>query len=651
MLNSRVIYQAPQAVFFEDVRNNCILSKMQKVAIDSGLDVSDAEKRSWRNNAPKIRDLLEKSGVSDTYVTFEYMLPRSLKRIDCMIYGTGRDSKENIVHIELKQWTNESVHNTDIRANFDIDEDTNCGLQAMTGDEIRTVAHPSQQVRGYNDYLTGFVEILSTEEISLIGMAYCYNYRRHPDSGLIPVLYDRQFDKLQREYRTYSGDELDELADKIREVLMRGKGFSIFNKMMRSSIKPSKKLLDSVSGMLDGDVNSSFSLLEDQIVAKNVILDKIRELKKTGKKDIIIVHGGPGTGKTVIALNILASLAKLKYDVHYATKSASLINGIIYQLPRSHSAKKLISGLTEFNYTKCGESELDVLLIDEAHRIEQFYTEGFGRNKKYLRDMTQIDALLRVSKILVLFIDDKQAIRSAEIGSSDMIRDCARRNKANISEVTLRSQFRCNGSNNYLDWLDDILYNKNSRRNFNLEEYEFKIFDDPQSLYNELSVKNDPSNGTTARIMAGFCWDWSSDLNPDGTPIKDVRIGDFAMPWETHRNLKKVPEGYVKWYEWAYRPEGFKQVGCIYTAQGFEFDYAGVIIGPDLEYDKNSHMLITDVSESKDPMLNKARLSKNFDTYCRNIYRVLMSRGMKGTYVYCCDESVKEYLNNKLQVR
>ena len=576
---------------------------MQKVAIDSGLDVSDAEKRSWRNNAPKIRDLLEKSGVSDTYVTFEYMLPRSLKRIDCMIYGTGRDSKENIVHIELKQWTNESVHNTDIRANFDIDEDTNCGLQAMTGGEIRTVAHPSQQVRGYNDYLTGFVEILSTEEISLIGMAYCYNYRRHPDSGLIPVLYDRQFDKLQREYRTYSGDELDELADKIREVLMRGKGFSIFNKMMRSSIKPSKKLLDSVSGMLDGDVNSSFSLLEDQIVAKNVILDKIRELKKTGKKDIIIVHGGPGTGKTVIALNILASLAKLKYDVHYATKSASLINGIIYQ---------------------------------------------FGRNKKYLRDMTQIDALLRVSKILVLFIDDKQAIRSAEIGSSDMIRDCARRNKANISEVTLRSQFRCNGSNNYLDWLDDILYNKNSRRNFNLEEYEFKIFDDPQSLYNELSVKNDPSNGTTARIMAGFCWDWSSDLNSDGTPIKDVRIGDFAMPWETHRNLKKVPEGYVKWYEWAYRPEGFKQVGCIYTAQGFEFDYAGVIIGSDLKYDKNSHMLITDVSESKDPMLNKARLSKNFDTYCRNIYRVLMSRGMKGTYVYCCDESVKEYLNNKL---
>ena len=150
----------------------------------------------------------------------------------------------------------------------------------------------------------------------------------------------------------------------------------------------------------------------------------------------------------------------------------------------------------------------------------------------------------------------------------------------------------------------------------------------------------------SARLMAGFCWPWSDKLSETGDLVKDVRIGNFAIPWETHRSFspKQIPAGYCQWFQWAFRPEGIKQCGCIYTSQGFEFDYVGVIVGPDLKYDKASDSLITDKSASRDPMLNRG----DADSYIRNIYRVLMSRGMKGCYVYFCDKEVKQFFQKRL---
>ncbi|MCF0186689.1 MAG: DUF2075 domain-containing protein, partial [Bacteroidaceae bacterium] len=428
-----------------------------------------------------------------------------------------------------------------------------------------------------------------------------------------------------------------------------GKGYSIFNKMVNSPIHASKKLLNQVAGMLSGDKSSNYSLLEDQIAAKNAIYDKIRQIKHNfdGKhKSIVLVHGGPGTGKTVIALNILAELAGLGRNVRYATKSSSLIGGIKYQLPNGHAAKKVISSLTEFNFKKCPENNIDVLLVDEAHRIEEYYSTGFGRAKRNLTEMPMIDALLRAAKVLVIFIDDKQAIRSAEVGSTQMIRECAIRNNATLDEITLVSQFRCNGSDNYLDWIDQVLYHKPITSHFKSNDYDFRVFDSPIEMSEAIISRND--GDTTSRIMAGFCWPWTKELDANGEPPKDVVIGEFAMPWETHRDLQTPPQGYVKFTEWAYRPEGIKQVGCIYTAQGFEFDYAGVIIGPDIRYDSAHDCLVTDQSATHDPTLKRDKGKLNFDTYARNIYRVLLSRGMKGTYVYCCDPHVGEYLKRKM---
>ena len=651
MNTRRVVYNESQNQFIQDVDSYAFLGKMIAKAHDLDLKVSSSEQVSWINNAPKIKELLQESGIKDSYVTFEYLVPYRNSRIDCMIYGSDASDYGNVVHIELKQWSNNSVKPDNVDANFHVkedgvdDEDENYKVHALTSGSYELKPHPSQQVRGYDNYLTGFIEVLSTKEIGIKGMAYCYNYYRHPPRKNTPtVLYDDKYQNLLKEYRTYSKDELREIANEIKEKLCHGNGFSVFNKMMTSSIRNSKKLLEAASKMVEEGNYEYFSLIDEQITAKNSIMDAIKKMERK-KKSVIIVKGGPGTGKTVIALSILAELAsdkKKQYNIHYATKSKPLLEGVRHQL--KPDARPLFSNVLQFIPANFNSNDLDVLLVDEAHRItlspNHQYTKPENRT-----NMTMVDTLINCAKVTVFFIDDKQAIRSQEIGSTAMIRNAASNFGASIYETELYSQFRCNGSDNYLNWLDQIMYNKQITSHFKSEEFDFKIFDNPQDLYDAIKEQND-KDGQTARLCAGFCWPWSDKTDENGDLLKEVKIGSFAMPWETKDTIKPRPKGYVQWYEWAYKPEGIKQVGCIYTAQGFEFDYIGVIVGKDLRYDKNTGVLYTDINATKDPTLKRSK--EGFDDYVRNIYRVLMSRGMKGCYVYFCDNDVAEYFQQMM---
>ena len=659
MRNSQVLYQATQEQFFSDVQAGRILEKMEFEAQNQQLAPSESEKKSWRNNAPAIKELLEKSKVRGAYVVFEYLLPRSTKRVDCMLFGEDAKGAKNVLHIELKQWSNETVHDTQTAANFEIKEDE---LQALTGGELRVVAHPSQQARGYNGYLSDFLEVIQSGEVKIRGCSYCYNYLRHLPGGE-STLYASQFRKLQEECRTYAKDETSLLAEEISWLFDGGNGQTVFETVMNSDIRQSKKLLDSVGNMFTEGMPKEFHLLEDQIPARNEILDKARKLVNQTKKQIIIVHGGPGTGKTVIALDVLSELARScytstngkrhRYNVHYATKSASLIGAITRNMPPGHPVRNVITNLQEFNPRLCSPGEIDVLLVDEAHRIEDYFSEGKGKFRQKVRNVSQIDGLIMAARVLVVFIDDKQAIRKNEIGNTGMVREAASRNGADISEVTLSSQFRCNGSDNYLDWIDQVLYNRPVTVRVDRDEYALRFFDSPDEMYNQLLLHQ--KEGYSARLTAGFCWPWSDHLDPvTGSLVRDVVIDDFAMPWETHYDIKgNPPTGYVRYYEWAYVPNGINQIGCIYTAQGFEFDYCGVIIANDLIYKSSDDSLVTNASACQDPTLKNKQTGKvypGYDEYVRNIYRVLLSRGIKGTYVYCCDSNVRDYLKRKLSI-
>ena len=661
-MENRVLYKEKQAQFIKDVEHGHVTPKMKIAAEKAKIHSADNEIASWENNAPHIARLLTQCGAKDSYVTFEFLVPFSRKRIDCMIYGKGEDNSENVIHIELKQWSNKTVGVADSEGNFITDDAANrqpddvvFNVEAFTGRANRIVAHPSQQVKGYQGYLSNFIEVFSNHEVSLTGLAYCYNYTKN-DTKNPSFLYDEKYATLLSQYPTYAKDQFDELTEKLTKLLKNGDGLSIFNKVDESPIHPSKKLLNEVSTMIENGNTAAFSLIEEQLVARNMILDKIRKMVHTKdgafKKNVIIVKGGPGTGKTVIALHLMAELSKFTnngkgLNVQYATKSKPLLEGVKYNINKD--AKLMFHNVLNYIPSLVKENSVDVLLVDEAHRIQKSPNHQYTKPENRT-DKSQIDAIIQSAKINVFFIDDKQAIRGVEIGSAELIREAAEKLGANVEECELTAQFRCNGCDDYMKWLDNVLYNKPITSELKLNEFDLRIFDNIQEMYNKLVEQNN-IEGQDARLMAGFCWPWSTDV-VNGDLVKDVCIGNFAMPWETSDRVpySKLTKKYPKWFEWAYKPLGIEQVGCIYTAQGFEFSYAGVIIGPDLKYDKATGKVITDKNETKDPVLrrNVKEATMTYDDYVRNIYRVLMSRGMKGCYLYICDENLRDYMKQLL---
>ena len=629
MIKRQMIYNGTQEQFFKDVNLNRLADKMnENFKESSGRTVGESEYSSWVVTGEKIKNLIELADLFGIYLCFEYQLPYTQKRIDCLLFGKNRFKNGIIIHIELKQW--QEVKALDVEGNF---------VETYTGGSNRKVPHPSQQVEGYHDYLLGFVEVFEENKIGLMGCSYCPNYKKYIGNGLFNPIYKT----ILKKYPIYTHDDVEKLANRIKELLCEGNGFDIFNKFMQSPIKPSKKLLESASKIVENV--SDFSLLNDQIFAKNVIIGAIKKAEKNNEKSVVIVKGGPGTGKTVIALHILAEMALRRKFVFFSTKSKPLIEAIKNKINRKE-AKVLFTSFYPFIPSKMDENQIDILIVDEAHRIERTSNHKFTKSVDRT-EMPQVEQLIRCSKTSVFFIDDKQVIRFLEVGNTGLIKKAAEKYKCVVREVELVSQFRCGGSDNYLDWLESVLGYRNKEKTFDAEKegFDFKIFSSPEELYGAIK-KKDSLEGKTARLTAGFCWYWSKKLDENGQLVKDVKIGNFAMPWETHDKITP-PKGYVKWYEWAYKPEGIKQVGCIYTAQGFEFDYIGVIVGPDLKYDKQNDCLIADRECTKDPVLKRSK--DRFDEYVRNIYRVLMSRGLKGCYVYFVDKNVEKYFKFRLK--
>lgn len=697
------------------------MSLMGEGAALNRIGGSASEKKSWDANAGKLRSLISLANLpDDTEIAFEYKCPLS-GRVDCMLFGYGKDKKKHIVHIELKQWSNDSVVQVYDTGVFEV--------SAFVGGSYRLLSHPSQQALNYQKNILNYVSAADTPNSELNGYAYCYNYRFEDKPN---DLYAEQYQPVIEQCPLNGGDQVVTFAHTLEELLSGGKGGEIFKEFISCPVKPTKNLITAAGNIFEG--TDDFVLLDEQLTSSNIIFGMIEEIIKNPKKKMaLIVKGGPGTGKTVIALKVIAELAK-KYPQLvslYTTRSKALRNTLKEKLrnialDEKVSADGLIRDIYDFKPANFAEGAVDVLLVDEAHRIRKssnFMTDR-GDEQTYL---TQVMSLLYCAKVCVFFIDDHQGINSEEIGNSKQIEDAARnykkriedetkdflvslnkeRSKANrteeeisaliechaklstdeynlkldrlkkrltsyqkaiakeyqiqdidsdISEVEVRSielvsQFRCNGSDNYLDWLDKVLYeDKKTVLSANLhfqEDYYFEVCDTPHELEKRIRSLNIPDGNEKqiARIVAGYCWDWSDKLQPDGDLYKDVKIGDWEMPWET--NNVRAREPFSKKYApsadlWASHPMGINQVGCIFSAQGFEVDYVGVILGPDIGFDTKNQR-ITTIKGHTHSVRDSA---ENFDECIRNIYRVLLSRGRKGCLIYCMDKNLSDYFRS-----
>jgi len=423
------------------------------------------------------------------------------------------------------------------------------------------------------------------------------------------------------------------LRDFITKNVKKSDQGKLLYQIDNGKIKPSKSLQDAISSMLEG--NKEFYMIDEQKVAFSTVKKLVENAFKTDDKYTVIIEGGPGTGKSVIAINLLAEFKNRL--VNYVTKNAAPRNVFFEKLKREKYKLNYINNLFKGSgaYVNTKKNEYDLLIVDEAHRLNE--RSGLFAH----RGENQIKEIINAAKVSVFFIDEDQKVTTKDFGSVEEIKKQAKLLNSQLfygEDYQLVSQFRCNGSDGYLAFLDDVLGIRKTANYDGFEmDYDIKVFDDLILMKENLKKLNEINNKT--RMVAGYTYDWVTKKNPNVDEY-DIVLGEFKAKWN-FSNTKT----------WAIDESSFDEVGCIHTSQGLEFDYIGVIIGKDLIYRNNK--VITDFTKraKTDYSLRGIKTNENYqlaDTIIRNTYKTLMSRGQKGCYVYCEDKELSNYLRKRI---
>ncbi len=612
-----ILYEGTIEKFNDDVMQNCIADRVaEKYEEHYHYRPSTSVYRSFQNSLPILSNAFKYAELRDNKILLEYELPYSSKRIDVLLFGKSTANDDNIVILELKQWSNDGVKESDSEGNVFVKYQS-----------WKEEPHPSLQVEGYYYHLKDFKKIFEEKNSPLLsGSTYAHNYSRQNNS----VLFSEKFSEPIKHFPLFGKEDAIVLARYLKDKLQGGGGQLLFERFSGSPVRPSKRLLEHTSKMINEQ--QIFNLIDDQIAAYNSIMHRVKMITKSKEKSLVIIKGGPGTGKSVIALEVMGELLRQGKKVMHATGSSAFTNTLRHIV--GTRAKHFFKFF--FNFTKEPENSIDVLICDEAHRIRKD-SNDYGVPAKFKSKDPQIDDLIRPAKLSIFFIDENQIVRPKEQGSIALIKETAQKfgiKTENIAEFELQTQFRCSGSDAYLQWLDNIL----EIRDTEITEFDTKmslhIFNDPKDMYYEIQKRNFESNNKS-RIVAGFCWPWSNP-NADGTLVNDVKIGNFEMPWEKKNQF----------WKWAIDKSGMEQVGTVYTAQGMEFDYIGVIFGNDLVYDAAIGKWRAVPENSFDSQIK--RNNPKLLSHLKNVYRVLLSRAHKGVYIYFIDKETEKYFKSHL---
>lgn len=578
---------------------------------------SKSETRSWEASLPLIARDLQDVGLGQVEMLLEYRLPATNSRADVILTGvdpnTGEDS---YMVVELKQWSEaELAYNSDriVRAS---------GLP-------REQLHPIDQVRGYCKYLSQYVEVLHERPHSVHGVAYLHNATEKS----ISTLRARQPDRFGR---MFTKDGREDFLKLLSTRFTPDPGAAAADRLLASPIRRRSDLLAFTASELRHP--TEFSLLDNQEIAYQRVLEQVRLSHQQDGKSVVIVTGGPGSGKSLIAVTLLAELHREGKRVRHATGSQAFTESL-RKYPAKGSTE--LKGLFQYyrTFAKYDKNELDVLICDEAHRIRAVSTNRFSK-KEERTGRPQIDELIAAANVPVFLLDEHQVVRPGEVGTYREIHTHATRAGCQVYHIELDGLFRCGGSEEYDEWVRRLVGLRVGGPTVWAGDpnFEVRVASSPQQMQDFLREKS--KAGEIARITAGYCWPWSAP-NDDGSLVDDVRIGGWSMPWnlKEDRSVNGIPSRLF----WATDPAGFEQVGCVYTAQGFEYDWAGVIIGPDLVIRGGR---LTSVREGNvdSAMRAKNLFDQEFDQLIRNVYKVLLTRGMKGVTIYSTDRETQDFL-------
>lgn len=661
-----IVYQNTAKGFMQDVDSFVIVDRIKEQFKKRAgkINFNPSEEDSWINSLDKMERVIRNSGIADDCgVLVEFGLPSTSKRIDFIIAGRDEQDNKNFIIVELKQWTEaESTGKEDVV------------VTPYFGRALTT--HPSYQASSYKCYLSDFNENVYSKKLYPYSCAYLHNYvEKNPE----PLKADNYVQSVSDSPLYFQHDHV-KLQEFIYRHVGKGHGAEILYEIESGNIRPSKQLVDYVTGLFKG--NREFILLQEQKVAYEVALE-------TGltapEKTVVIINGGPGTGKSVVSMSLLGSFLKKRKNVFFVAPNASFRDTLLKKLTRgkdTRRAKLLMTGSAK--YYNVPADTYDILVIDEAHRLKNSQAFMYqGEN--------QVADIVKAARVSIFFVDNAQMVRPQDIGSDMEIRKQAERHSARIIDLKLETQFRCEGAEGYVNWIDDVL-EIDTTANFDgwdKKSYEFFVADSPNMLRDWVNSK--VATGFNARLLAGYAWPWTSARNGNlNAEVADIKIPehDFAMPWNSRQTGSS----------WATDEKGLGQVGCVHTSQGLEFDYVGVIVGKDLQFrflDKNGKEIDpldkTSEEEQNQNTLKEEHFErmvadtlspysvldersfakgeffsqwKNYydsagkqglnndpermNRMIRNIYRILLTRGIKGCGVYFCDTNLEMYFRFRL---
>lgn len=618
-----IVYEDSKRGFVEDVKSNCIADRIADKIREHGINAGqEREYVSWQNSLQFMRNIVDDNEIDDDVkIAIEYSIPLTSKRVDFIISGADSDDHDNVVIVELKQWQKAEV----------VDDDMHYCVKTFVGGNDRIVCHPSYQAYSYSCFIRNYSQTVLDKGINLVPCAYLHNY----DPKFKPNLSNSIYREWVGEAPFFVRDEAEVFSAFIKKyVTCKSSDGDLLYKIDHGRLKPTKALQDSLASLVKG--NKEFMLLDEQAVCYDMCLKTMAKCREDGRKRTIIIQGGPGTGKSVLAVNLLMEYISKSLNASYVTKNSAPRKAFLSLLTNS-DAKKLVNikqlFRSPFGLSNVPCNTYDCLIVDEAHRlVKKMYGDWNGEN--------QVKECISASLLSIFLLDEDQAVTNKDIGSVDEIRKWCVALGSILKmpeEANLVSQFRCNGSDAYIQFVDDVLQRTGESVSVDLSElnFDFRVFDNASDLREALRKKNSVNN--KSRMVAGYCYDWNVK---HGRGEYDILLpGGFRAKW----NLENDDI-------WAINPESFEEVGCIHTAQGLEFDYVGVLIGKDLRYDTNSGNVITDKSRiSKDDKSSGIRSSN--DAQARrlilNTYKTLLTRGQNGCYVYCEDQALSEYMKRK----
>ena len=595
----------------------------EQMSIQTGHRPAPGEVKSWQRSLPVLRADLVSAGLGAVEMLIEYQLPLTSKRADVVLAGRHpKTGDPSYLVVELKQWSSAEQ--------FEDSEH----LVRVDGYGHRAVTHPSLQVAGYCDYLADFATFLADHPHSLAGAAYLHNATDHAVSDLLELTPPSGI-------RLFTGQRRGAFVDYLREHFAPGEsGADAADMLLRSKIAPSKQLLAVAAEEVQQ--REQFVLLDEQRDAYEHVMYAVERARRSNVKTAVVVSGGPGSGKSVIALSLMGELSRQGRTVMHATGSRSFTQTL--RRVAGKRAPKVQKLFTYFNSFMTAEpNDLDCLILDEAHRIRETSVSRYTRKELRSIGRPQVHELLSAARVPVFLLDEHQVVRPGEMGTVEEIEAHAAALGLRVEHVNLNDQFRCGGSELYVDWVLRLL---------GLEEggpavwgdddgFDVAVADGPEELEHVMVAHE--ADGYTARIAAGYCWPWS-DPRPDGTLVPDVAIDGWSRPWNLRgdRAVGGAPPAAL----WASDPAGFGQVGCIYTAQGFEYDHAGVIIGPDFVWRDGRWRTVREANRDPD-FKNRTRVSDaDFDRLVRNVYKVLLTRGMRSVTIYATDPATRDFLRS-----